>query len=44
MSAHKEHSEGVGVIFEAVPAANYAENVPDAITSVRKRDNWKGSG
>lgn len=41
MSSHKELSEGVGVIFEAVPTANYAENVPDAITSVKKRASLK---
>ena len=35
-SAHKELSQGVGMIFEAVFAENYAENVPDAITSVRE--------
>lgn len=49
MSAHKELSEGVGVIFEAVHAANYAKNMPDAVTSVRKtsvrkRNNWRGMG
>jgi hypothetical protein len=38
-SAHKELSKGIGMIFEAVFAENYAENVPDAITSVRDRDN-----
>jgi hypothetical protein len=37
-SVHKELSEGVGVIFEAVQAANYTKNIPDAITLVRKRN------
>jgi hypothetical protein len=35
-SAHKELSESVGVIFEAVPAANYANAVHNAKPSVRK--------
>jgi hypothetical protein len=34
-SAHKELSEGVGVIFEAVPATNYANAVPNTKPSVR---------